>query len=216
MGDPKRAPEMMAALADYVPWTRLRLVSNNQVARLVILIPIIGYWIIFNDWLVERTRLVIDPGSPEPAVSWRLYWTYFGLCAAGAASLLYQVLCPQEIKQFATKIDFVAGAEPHLTGYEAARMGSAVAAGDESSKKRNHDLNLSFEMRARGKMAPGEWEKLIDSQRRETMGIYFDLQNRSLPLARLLVSFIYSFGMAMLAVPSINVFIRVCAKVLGH
>jgi hypothetical protein len=57
-------------------WLQVRSVSNSTAARLTILIPIIGYWIIFNDYLLTSARLLFDhPPSVPPtdkalAVSW--------------------------------------------------------------------------------------------------------------------------------------------------
>jgi hypothetical protein len=98
-------------------WLQVRSVSNSTAARLTILIPIVGYWIIFNE--AVATKLIFDTNA---TVSWRLFATYFGLCFIAAASGIYQALCPREVKQYSSPTEYIAAVSPHMSDIEEKRV----------------------------------------------------------------------------------------------
>lgn len=87
-----------------VTWSQLAKLGTSPVMRLTALVPLIGIFLLFN----EQTELVFQfpqffkadigetAGSDISASN--LYFTYFGLCSLGIASLLFTVLCPKEIQ----------------------------------------------------------------------------------------------------------------------
>ena len=86
-------------------WTDVRWISNSPAARMVILIPLVGYWIILNNHVVDFTRLSHElVGHDPPGVPWRLFAIYFGLCGVAVASALYQIYCPNEVKAFRVRV----------------------------------------------------------------------------------------------------------------
>jgi hypothetical protein len=82
-------------LAKFPYWTSFRTTSNTPAARAVILIPLIGYWIIFNAYVADHTkftRFLFPHGPATGHLPWRLFVMYFGLCLVSVASALYQWL----------------------------------------------------------------------------------------------------------------------------
>lgn len=119
-------------------WTDFRAVSNTAAARAVILIPLIGYWIIFNDYIVECTRLsrflYRDGTEPANYFPLRLFFVYFGLCFVAVASTLYQWRCSPEIKLYPTATEYVGSIFPHISGIEEVRVEQALREGDDISR----------------------------------------------------------------------------------
>src|SRR3954454_24281518 len=82
-------------------WVRLRSVSNSTAAKATILVPIIGYLIIFNEKVVEFLNLAKSVemyGGVE--VSYRLILIYLGLCAISLGVAVYGWFCPSEVKHY--------------------------------------------------------------------------------------------------------------------
>ena len=109
-----------------VKWTTLRSIGNSPTVRLTIVIPLVGYMIIFNDTVVqylqltpelfgEEQRAQIEERVRSVRVSARLLLIYFGLCLIALASTVYAFLCPQEIKRYAMATDYVAGSVEHMS-----------------------------------------------------------------------------------------------------
>ncbi|WP_416882183.1 hypothetical protein [Marivita sp.] len=103
-------------LSRKVTWSKLAKLGTLPVVRLTALVPMLGLFLLFN----QQTEVLFqfpeflneDIGrddSSELSVS-NLYFTYFGLCALGVASLLFSALCPQEIQDQPNKELFVAQA----------------------------------------------------------------------------------------------------------
>ncbi len=82
---------LMSRLSVLSLWTNLWAIGNKPVARLVIVIPILGYWIIFNRSLesylsLKWDREIHNTGADVP---WKLLSSYFSLCFSKAAIAPY-------------------------------------------------------------------------------------------------------------------------------
>ncbi len=94
-------------------WHSLAQISNSKLMKLTILIPIIGYMVLFNENIVEFLNLSQEifpneglKSSVNEGIS-RLYYFYFGLTFIGIAMTLYQVFCPTQVKFSMTPRHFV-------------------------------------------------------------------------------------------------------------
>jgi hypothetical protein len=78
------------------PWTRLRNRENSPLVRLTVLIPLVGYLIIFNAHVIDYIELALELGgsaNTDATVSSKLLSVYFGLCAIALASVIYSRYC---------------------------------------------------------------------------------------------------------------------------
>ena len=87
-------------------WSNLRVVGNNPATKMTVFIPLIGYMIIFNAYILPYLQLASEIFGNPPHL-WRLYFIYFGLCSLALGSIIYQFWCPPEIKRFASALDYV-------------------------------------------------------------------------------------------------------------
>ena len=194
-------------------WTDFRTVSNTYAARAVILIPLVGYWIIFNEHLTNYTRLshfLFRQGQPEAVgglhVPWRLFCTYFGLCLVAAASALYQWRCPAQVKMYGASHEYVGTVFHNISGIEEHRVDVALQEGDDESRRMLAQIQDSL---SRG----SDHHDAVDARRahakRNALQALYDLKNRSYPRTRIGVMWLYRIGFAALAVPSLEIFGRV-------
>jgi hypothetical protein len=92
-------------------WSDLRGISNSYAAKATILVPAVGYWIVFNETLVHWVRLAtqLGEGTPVGEVPRKLLWLYLGLVLIGITSALYSWRCPRIVKKYGDAADFIKG-----------------------------------------------------------------------------------------------------------
>jgi hypothetical protein len=204
--------QRLQALADAKApkWLFFRSASNSPAARAVILIPLVGYWIILNDRLIDLTDLsrilVQSTAERSPAVPWRLFAAYFGLCLIAIASALYQWRCPSEIKLYPTASVYVGDVHSRISGIEEVRVERALEQGDAESKR------VFAQIREPSGMPPTSSEQvrqMRDHAKRNVLQAHYDFCNRRHPVARLAAFACYTIGFGALLVPSIDIFWRV-------
>jgi hypothetical protein len=152
-------------------WARLRYVSNSSAAKSTILVPLVGYLIIFNENVVRFLNMAHELGGRGDAtVSHRLILIYLGLCAVSVGALVYGWLCPNEIKHYGTAAAFIQGDGPGLRGFVLADIQEEVSADEASLAKLKV---LSDELRQKelqGLLTDNDMERF----RIENLQLYFD------------------------------------------
>jgi hypothetical protein len=125
-------------------WSRLRTIGNSSAVKMTVLIPLIGYFIVFNENVLQYLELSrsifgrsehIQGMEAAAHVSWRLLFTYFALCFLAIGSTIYQFACPGNIKQFGTPTDYIAATRPHMGDVMLGRMESLLKADPLSSQE---------------------------------------------------------------------------------
>lgn len=191
-------------------WTDVRGIGNTPAAKATILVPLIGYWIIFNNYLIEGFALWKGlPQDTSNGPSWRLFTTYFGLCFVGFGSMIYQMRCRPEIKLYETASQYMATSS-HLSDVEVLRVREAIKNGDERSQQDDEKFIASsiYEMR------DGSF-RLNPDEVRTILHIHFDFCNRWAPASRLAAYACNIFGLVLLSLGALDVFKRVLCVSAG-
>jgi hypothetical protein len=183
-------------------WVRLRFVSNSTPAKATVLVPLIGYLILFNERVVEFLNLAKDIGSHGGAeVSYRLILIYLGLCAISAGVVVYGWLCPNEVKHYGSASAYVQGDGPSLRGFVINDIGKLL----ENSEQRlrlEEASNELHEKSSRTLVTEEDYERY----RIEVLHLHFDYLNASHKTARTACFWSYVIGFGFLAIPSGLVF----------
>lgn len=102
-----------------INWTALGHIGNSKIARLTILMPVIGYLILFNSTLQEffEVKLPLLDNENANFGFWRalydqnLYFLYFGLLTFGSGVAVYSITAPQQIKRHGSAEDYILAME---------------------------------------------------------------------------------------------------------
>ena len=97
-------------LLDKFPlWRHLRATGNSASVNMTILIPLIGYLIVFNSHVVDVISLSrhLLGFEQQQGPSTRLLSLYFGLCLVAAASIIYNWMCPRVIKKYESAPEYL-------------------------------------------------------------------------------------------------------------
>jgi hypothetical protein len=103
-------------------WSTLRVIGNSMLVRATVVMPFIGYLILFNSHVVDALRPAFElfPGCADgnctQSFMWsRLFFLYFGLMFLGVGAFIYQLRCDPNIKRFDTSELFTASVSAVVT-----------------------------------------------------------------------------------------------------
>jgi hypothetical protein len=174
---------------------------------MTILIPVLGYFIVFNATMQQYLHLAQGlvphdavPAATAPAtdsntISWRLLCAYFGLCIVSVGSLLYSWRCPPIVKRYASAVDFVASTAEFMSPTDVQLYL------DEMTSK-THDRRV---------IAGLEANDFSPTGRSDLLSAYWRWSNRRDAFSRAACSLLFFCGFVLLAIPSVSVFLRVTA-----
>lgn len=203
---------MFSALFRTPLWVRLRFVSNSTPAKATILVPIIGYLIIFNEKVVEFLNLAkgIETHSGSE-VSLRLILIYLGLCAVSLGAMVYGWRCPNQVKHYGSASAYVQGDGPSLRGFVINDIAEMLGQHKQGDKLRE----LSRELTAKS-ISSGVTEEDSERYRIEILHLHFDYLNNIYPFARAVCFWSYVLGFILLGIPSLIVFVRIMGMISGR
>jgi hypothetical protein len=106
--------KLIEAFFKAVTWSSLSGIGNSRLAQLTVLMPVVGYLVLFNSNISLWFETVI-PQRPttETASIWEklfennLLYLYLGLLVFGLAVSLFNIVAPRQIKQFPATEDYI-------------------------------------------------------------------------------------------------------------
>ncbi|MGH1477396.1 MAG: hypothetical protein ACRBM6_01480 [Geminicoccales bacterium] len=200
-------------------WADIHSVGNSNLAKSTILMPIVGYMIVFNENLVEYFYLSeIFVWQDDKQLSYRLFLFYFGLSFIGMASLSFQYFCPKTIKLHPTIIEHVEKERSVISRYRINYLIEKIV--NEYKMISKYDIWISPYLEASiDTIIANNDDESQDSSRtaklsdeeltNEILKTYWFVQNRKGKNSRLLTSILYALGFFLLAIPTIDTFLRI-------
>lgn len=209
-------------------WSDYEGLLNGRLATAAAITPVLGYAVLFNDYIweevdftvlaePENTTWIIDPRH-------RVRFVYFGLVFLGLSNLLYRWRRPQVLRQARNQFEFIDFSKSHLTLIDIFEMHSRVARdGHSTPQGKDHlkEWNQFWEV-AREKteminsggevegatnfqVAMNRFEGMIRNLAVEHF-FFFDTRRR---LELCIAIALALTGLFLLAVPSLDLFLRV-------
>ena len=207
---------------------------------MTIFVPVIGYMLLLNDYVVEylslSNELIVggesEGTSAEPITDSfdRLRLIYFGLIFVGAASFMFKVLCPPEILQSENEYAFVGVELDIMTSERFADAKERLSnwPGSVPQKLKGkidqvRGLKLSEALHSAGAIYTSDksgalvWEDWINRNRAaisEVLSIQFDVLNQSKLIWRACILSFYVLGFSIVLWPSASVFRQILITTL--
>ena len=204
---------------EWEAWDRLRGFGSSRLVQATIVMPIIGYVILFNNDLAAYFKLFFDSES-APDIPWRLYFLYFGFCFLSAGSVLFAYKWPREVKHHGNAYMFIANEEriiheERLTAmrekllrnyYDRFRSDCGynyIVAADFRSETPDEKLQaVHRNMRSAA-------QELAELKPVHVLMEWFEVMEEVYPNWRRATFLCYAAGVALLAVPTVHTFYRV-------
>lgn len=191
----------------WLPWSKLRGVGNSPIVRITVLIPVVGYLIIFNKNVADFLHLAsqfVGVDDEHFGVAPKLMLVYVGLCATALGVVVFSAFCPADVKYYGTPNAYVLGDGQALKDFELEKI--------ETLLKRSKAYSAEV-MRMRNRYERLGGPPITDDQKRTIdnglLHLYFRYQNNSRFLWRWLAGLAYAIGFVCLLIPSAGVFWRV-------
>ncbi|MGJ5036561.1 hypothetical protein ACQR13_20845 [Bradyrhizobium sp. HKCCYLRH3059] len=199
----------------FVSWRLLRSIGNSRAAKLTVLIPLIGYLILLNDSVVRRLALSTEIfGPPTDAALTKLLLIYCGLVSVAVASTIFAIWCYPEVKRYGSPEEYVAGEEPFLSSRTIGIIQHRLRTGDEIARTYQAGYRQLHESRPSTDDREVRLRRIAEATRID-LNLYFEMLDRSRPVARWTAAILYLAGLALLLIPSATVFLKVLT-VLFH
>jgi hypothetical protein len=176
--------------------------GNSLAARASIVVPLVGYFILFNSDVVDFLRLHSSICSGRACeVSWRLLMLYFGGSLYGLGGAVYGLFCPDVIKSFSNAADYLNAQSDYFSNRNnllylldrLVKLGGTVPA--------------TIDREVNNRMLPGRI--FIKHELAEVMGHYYIALNYSRYRARLICFVSFWLGLALISVPTVFTFAQV-------
>jgi hypothetical protein len=187
----------------WLTWTVIRSFGNSRLAKLTILNLFIGHIILNNQYWITYI-----------GVSWEWYFYYFGLYIIGAATMIYIIMCPDQIKNYKTSVDYISGTIDYLGGTTFERIPEDL---DGKEYLKPNLKKWADEYTKAMEKARGDLDKIIrarDVYTREILDLHFDILNKSRIWFLRFAFFLYIMGIGLILIPVINGPLRVLESLL--
>lgn len=209
----------------FIPkWEHLRSFSNSSFAKLSILVPVFGYFIIFNDafitlvgssveWACVSSQSAGCSNSGFARIDGdfmlrKMLSIYIALSAIGLSTAIFQGLCPHEIKKFSHSEDYVAW-NTKIFHHEFNRRIRSVL--DRELRKDTLRIQETFDH-----YKIHDRPKASEMYDRDILALWFSYQNTRFKAARWICFILAVIGMTLLAYPTVAVFIKICGILLAQ
>lgn len=196
-----------AQIADSrLTWSRLRTIGKSQAAKVTVLLPLVGYLIIFNKKIADFLQLATQFAGSDSAplsVSSKLMLVYVGTCFVAAGQVIYGIFCPAEVKAYGHVTPYILDAANVTKDFEFENI-------ENELKKSGYSEQL--------KWIRGRYESLYEDQptteekavvNNSVLHLHFQFLNNKTPVARWSSGVCYFVGLLCLIIPSSGVFRRV-------
>ncbi|KJC44006.1 hypothetical protein UB31_22170 [Bradyrhizobium sp. LTSP849] len=151
--------------------------------------PIIGYLVLLSSQFTSFFDGGLAGNSGGHGGNWfdylwslKLYYVYFGLLHLGVGSALYQWGCPRQIKKHGDWEDYIRVDGPAMTDTYIEAIGEMIGVDFLNSVRR-----------------PGE---TLFSAKIHLLRLHYAALSAEAPAFRLVVAYLFLFGLALLALPS--------------
>ncbi|MCP4552721.1 MAG: hypothetical protein GY834_11925 [Bacteroidetes bacterium] len=203
-------------------WPEIRRIGNSKLVQGTILIPVLGYLILFSQWFFEFI------GEPDGFMHvWKVYALYYGFTLIAVGSVIYSFRCPKVVRQYRSPSEYVDSEEPlyskaNMIGIlkESYRLikrygispRKASGINAKTLYSRMNDINDGGEVL---KCLIIEATKIIDSGNKiEFIASYYTISAEINAYSRRVVFGFYVAGFIFVLIPSVAMFYEVIAKTL--
>ena len=195
----------------FTAWTGIRSLGNSAFARLSIYVPIVGYFLIFNDNIISYLRLHSEFCQNNGCeAGWRIYFIYFGLTSSAVASVIYAIFCPNVIKMYATSREFFnSNKEFYCHPDSLSWLLDDIRL--QSGEKYRLSTHFDSLIQSDSTVGPGQVNVLSGP-----MSAFFNLSNYDRKKWRISSLTFYVVGLILLMIPSVFTFLQVVVIALGR
>lgn len=181
---------------------------------MTILVPILGYWILFNESARTYLKLVYEVGGVSADVSSRILIVYVGLVLVAVGAAIYQFKCPPDVKCFGDPNAYVSAVSGTIRDYAQEKIIVALLNSEiESEYRRVRDRYHSTSIEAMAGMLTPDQKERLD---KDILYLHFDMLDSSAKVWRKFVGWAYFVGFGLLLWSSATVLLRIVVLLMNR
>ncbi|KFK53452.1 hypothetical protein NOK75_00755 [Vibrio parahaemolyticus] len=187
-------------------WPSLRLLGQSNAVKMTMLIPFLGYLILFNDKVISFINTAFEAvGLSGGGLSSEanLYFIYFGLTILGVATLLFQVFCPALIKEYSSVRVYVESNVEYMTSH---RLRSLCTHMERLSGKSHVVIDNAKKSLA---ISESSSKNVLREPYVDVLQHFWNVSAWDKTPARIGIVTLYGIGFILLTIPSVKMFARV-------
>lgn len=196
-------------------WSTLKIFGQSPLSRLLFLMPVIGYLLIFsetiNSYLALSAKMLnITADHATTLGILNLYFLFFGLLLFSIASLTFSLCCPEIIKTFVNRYEFREREFEYMTESHLEKI-ITVSDNTESRFARTNS-NTGPVQRLSDRQNQGNqahWRTSNSVLIIDTLNAFFDRQDQKRPALRLIISVAFAVSFVLIAIPNIKIIFTV-------
>lgn len=187
----------MKKLSKYISWLVLKKMTNTKLSRLTILVPLLGWFLIYNDNIFKILNESFNMDL-SISLSWKLHCFYLGLTCIAISVVFYIIFCPEKVNKYLDEFDYIKSESRIYTIENDKRT---------SSKININPIEWTFPETTYRNPSNGEYpltriyekneEKIIDQ-----MSTIFETENFSKNLIRIISFSFFLVGITLTMVPT--------------
>jgi len=192
-------------------WSALKVIGNSYPAKLAIIMPFLGYMIIFQHDFVQFVSKLSPIGdisnmqSHTTSINYNIYFLYFGTFVFGLGSFVFSIFCNSHIKQHADSDAFCVYVSPTTTSDDIKRYCDRII---HTLGEKSHDGQRAKVISQ--SISSGIQKDIQTESRLFVYKTYYNIIDNNYVIPRAIAFLSFIIGLATLAAPSVSVFVNVC------
>lgn len=185
-----------------ITWNNIKKIGQSKIVSMTIFIPIFGYLIFFNDFIIDfiqKSTIFLENeliSHNLNTVDNKLYFLYFGFSFLGIASILYKIFTPNLINEYLSLREYIKEEKELMTDKNIRDLCDKLI-----------DLKVTDISILQNKIIPVE--QIENSTIIEIMKVNWDYYNTKYLYIRYIIIFCYFVGFILVSIPSIKMFYKI-------
>lgn len=210
----------MERILSIIPkWSTLKICGQSPLSRILVLMPVIGYLLIFseniNNYLALSAQMLnITADRAATLGIQNLYLLFFGLLLFSIASLIFSLCCPEIIKAFINRYEYREREFQYMTE---SHLHTILA------QDHHRDLHISPDnidtdpvQRLSNRQNQGNqahWRTSNSVVIIDTLDANFDREDRKWPALRFIISVVFAMSFVLIAIPNLKIIVTVLTSI---
>lgn len=183
---------------EFINWLSIKALSNSQFAKLTIVVPIIGWILVYNDHFRQLLENIYSI-KISVELSWKLHCFYLGLVFISISAVFFIFFCPYEIKNYISESDFITIESEILTKVSDDRLSKSINIEPitwryPSDTYKYPDGSFPF-----ARLKEANQDKINDQLKK-----VFFIKNHSLKIIRFMTFTFFLFGSLLALIPTFS------------
>lgn len=201
-------------------WQALSRVGESSVSKLTVIIPVIGYLIIFNENIAQYLTIKFPSlVNSNPFEFSPIYYTYFGLLLFSIATILFNITCPETISSSKDQFDFIEKEYSYISRSNYEKIDKKIKEKYKDAKvriidSRDDPYNRITDIDNHNNR--DYWRGENSDKIMTLIKDYYDYENNSMWIIRGAISIIYFISFLLLALPTTRSALVIAKLVIGY